>query len=144
MDKEFNNLKIKENIAYLEIDLRIFPLNIIYSTSYVFLDKVYIQLLSNKNNFISIRLKLKKNSTETIKEMSDNFFNELIVFADYNNNMKESRKLREIILQKVLLTNDPESFIQEDNQILDKEFEEFLEELDKEEKKIGIKTNNNL
>ena len=145
MVDKFNNIKQEGNEAYLEIDLKVYPLKIIYSTSYVFLDRVYIQLLSKDNNVVRIRLKKKDYCNEDILTVADDFLNELIVFADYEKNQEETLGIREKILQRVLLTNDPDSFIDaiesdkiNSSKLLDKEFEDFLDELDREEKKMTL------
>jgi His-Xaa-Ser system protein HxsD len=127
---EYNNIEIKNNVAFVFVDLKTYPLKVVYSASYVFLDSAYIQL-SKSNEGVIVRIKVKKNNKD-LEKLANDFLNELIVYADYDKNQEETLRYRETILQRVLLTNEPESF-KEDDELLDKEFEEFLKELDEEE-----------
>jgi His-Xaa-Ser system protein HxsD len=91
----------------------IYPLQVIYSAAYSFLDKAYIVFDGDPKNEITVRISSKegKNSEKLAKE----FGNELINYGDYHNRSKETKKIREIILQRSLLTNDPEAFLEDDS-----------------------------
>lgn len=128
---EYDNIEIKDNVAYISLDSSIYSLKVIYSTSYVFLDMAYLQLNKKDDNVI-VRLKLK-DKNKRLEDVCNQFLNELLLYADYDKNQEESLKIRERILQRSLLTNDPDSFDSGEDELLDKEFEEFLKELDEEE-----------
>ncbi len=127
---EYNNIEIKNNVAFVSVNLETYPLKVVYSASYVFLDRAYLQLSKSESGVI-VRIKAKNNKDD-LEILSNEFLNELVLYADYDKNQEETLKFRETILQRVLLTNEPESF-SEDDELLDKEFEDFLKELDKEE-----------
>jgi His-Xaa-Ser system protein HxsD len=115
MSKLDNNKDINE--SKIKIKTSIYPLEVIYSAAYSFLDKAYILIDGDpeKELIITISSKGKEDSEILSKE----FGNELINFADYNVRAKETKKLRETIIQRSLLTNDPESFIEEDSDELE-------------------------
>lgn len=129
---EFDNIKVKNDVAYLSIDLEVYNLKAVCSTCYVFLDKAYMQFQKD-NDVLVIKISPKKNSTEEeLMNLSREFLNELIVFMDYEINHEESLRIKEAILQRVLLTNDPESFEENEDEILEKDFEDFLKDLEEE------------
>ena len=120
MDK---NIKIQQDKATLSINPKLYDLEVVYSTSYVFLDRAYIVLDGDPEKEIIVKVKPKKD--ENIKELSYDFFNELINYSDYKKRSESTRKIRELILQRALATNDP-NLIEED------EFDRLLKELDDE------------
>lgn len=96
---------VKEDSAILRVNPKSYPLEAIYSASYVFLDKAYILLDGDPKKEIIVTLKAK--GKEDLKKLGGEFFNELINYADYQRRAKETKKIREILLQRALITNDP-------------------------------------
>jgi len=125
-------LKIEGNSVILSINPKLYPLETIYSASYVFLDRAYVFLDGDPKKEILIILKPKEKIN--LEELGGEFFNELINYADYNARSKETKKIREIILQKALITNDPISQDSDEFDDLIKELEdddEFSDDADK-------------
>jgi len=122
------NLKIdkKENKVLISINPSIYPLDVIYSASYVFLDKNYVFLDGDIKKRILVELKPKEKYD--LKKLGGEFNNELLKYADYKKRSEQTKQVREMIIQRALFTNDP-SIINEVNQeekidLDDKEFED--------------------
>ncbi|MGM5483869.1 MAG: hypothetical protein ACQER9_03050 [Nanobdellota archaeon] len=115
-----NNLEIKEGWCIIKLNPDIYPLDIIYSASYVFLDRAFIVLDGDPYKEILVKIQAKKENTE---ELSKEFFNELINYGDYKNNAEKTKNIREMIIQRSLLTNDNQD-VDYDNIINDIEMKE--------------------
>jgi len=87
----------------ITINPKIYPLEAVYAASYVFLDRAFIRLDGDPKKEIKVTLEPKKDKPGLDKE----FLNELINYSDYSIRAKQTRGLREALMQKALLTNDP-------------------------------------
>lgn len=123
-----NNMKIENDSVILNINAKLYALETIYSASYVFLDRAYVLLEGDAEKEIQIILKpkLKPNENEDLEKLGGEFFNELINYSDYKARAKETKNIREMLLQRAMIANDP-SIIQNYD---DNEFKKILEELD--------------
>ncbi len=121
-----NNFDIREDCVILSINPKLYPLETIYSAAYVFLDKAYILLDGDPKKRIFIELKPK--GKENLEKLGREFNNELINYADYRERARQTKKIRETLLQRALITNDP-SLLEDIN--LDKEMKEL--EIDDED-----------
>ena len=117
-----NKIKIKNGSAVLSVNPRVYPLEAVYSAAYVFLDKAYMLLDGDPKKEILVELKPK--SKEDLKKLGLEFFNELINYADYQKRAKQTKEIRETILQRALITNDP-SMVQDNEK-----FDGILKELE--------------
>ena len=122
-----NHIKIKNETAVLKINPKVYPIETVYSAAYVFLDKAYVILDGDPKKEIIVKLRLKEKGD--LKKLGNEFFNELINYADYQKRSKDTKQLREMIMQRAIITNDPSVVEQED----DKEFEKLLKELDEDD-----------
>ena len=118
-------LEIRDGSAIISVNPMIYPLTIIYSAAYVFLDRAYILLDGNPKKEIVVKLKPK--GGDDPEKLANEFFNELINYADYSRRAGQTKKIRETILQRALITNDP-SIID-----ADEEFEDILDESEEDE-----------
>lgn len=128
MGEEKALIQIKDNSAIVRVNPSLYPLEVVYSASYVFLDCAYILLDGNPDEEILVTLKPK--GEKNPEELANEFFNELINYADYNRRANQTKKLREMILQRALITNDPSviSYDEDSEDILDEseEDEDYL------------------
>jgi len=119
------NLKVNENSVVIKINPKLYPLETVYSAAYVFLDKAYVLLDGDPKKEILVELKPKQK--QDLKTLGGEFFNELINYADYQKRAEHTKKTRETILQRALITNDP-SILQ--NNIANDEFDNLPEDLE--------------
>ena len=110
MDK--NNI----NTIKTELDTRVYPLEAIYGASYVFIDRVYVFLDSEKINKVTVFLKSKKNiSKKQLENLKGEFLNELLNYTLRMNLAKTNKKIREYVVEQALFaaTNIMEDNLQE-------------------------------
>ncbi len=117
-----SNLDIKDDLVILSINPKVYPLDVIYSAAYVFLDRAYILLDGDPEKEILVELKPK--NEEDLEKLGRDFNNELVSYADYKKRSENTKKIREILLQRALITNDP-SIIEDSNV---EEDEDYLED----------------
>ena len=116
-----DNIKIDGNEVVLKINPKLYSLETIYSAAYVFLDRVYVILDGDSEKEVLVKLKPKKEVN--LKEIAGEFFNELINYADYQKRAEKTKKIREVLLQRAIITNDP-SIVKDD------EIDKMLEDED--------------
>jgi His-Xaa-Ser system protein HxsD len=109
IDKESNSVVISVNP-------KIFPLEVIYSASYVFLDKAYVMMDGNPQENIAVQLKAK-NSGEDLQSLALEFNNELVSYSVYVVQAARTSEIRKAIVQRALAT------IEESDIKLEEEFE---------------------
>ena len=118
------NIEIEDGRVLLRVNPKVYSLEVIYSTAYVFLDKAYIILDGDPKTEVLVRLKPKK--PEDLEILGEAFFNELINYADYQKRAERTKKIREVLLQRAIITNDPSI-------VLDDKTDELLEDGGEEE-----------
>lgn len=119
------DIKIENGSIVLNVNPKLYALETVYSAAYVFLDRAYVLLDGDPEKKILVKLKPKKK--EDLKKLGGEFLNELINYSDYQKRAEQTKKIRETLLQRALLTNDP-SVVQEDE-----EFDDIMEELEDDE-----------
>ncbi|MBU4204937.1 hypothetical protein KKH26_02035 [Patescibacteria group bacterium] len=98
-------LKINEdeNCVFISINPKIYPLDVIYTVSYVFLEKAYLILDGEPDKEIIVKLIAKiKVDKEQLRQLGNDFFNELINYGFYKNQSEKNNVIRQILLQKAL------------------------------------------
>ena len=95
----------KEGFVALFLNPKVYPLDVIYSAAYVFLDRAYILLCGDPKKRVVVDLKPKNNYD--LKKLGREFNNELLNYAFYKKQSEKTKNIRESIIQRALLTNDP-------------------------------------
>jgi len=114
----------KENACIIKLNPKIYPLDVIYSAAYVFIDKAYIILEEDHNKNIEVFLKPKAQTD--LNELGGEFYNELLNYAQYKTQAKKNKVIRQTIIQRALITNDP-NIIEEDD-LFDEDIDEYLDD----------------
>ncbi|MCK5083974.1 MAG: hypothetical protein KAR31_13785 [Candidatus Omnitrophica bacterium] len=120
-------IKITDDYAELRINSKIYSKEIIFAVGYVFLDKAYILLDSDKGDIIVYLYPQKKSAN--LKTLSLEFCNELINYGHYFSRSENNAEAVKTILQRALFSAAP-SLIQEAEE---KEIEDLIKELEEEE-----------
>ncbi len=93
-----------KNKIVISVDPNLYPLKSIYGAAYVFLDRAYIFLDGEVKKEIYVHLKGKKRLTDKeIKNLADEFLNELLNYSLRYQISKDNRKIREYILGAALI-----------------------------------------
>ena len=108
---KLGNIEIneKEGYAYFLVNPKIYPLDVIYSAAYVMIDRAFIILDGDPEKKIKVEIR-KKEAHHDINELTRSFNEELLNYAAYSVQSKKNKVIRETLLQRILLTNNPEYF----------------------------------
>ena len=104
------NLEInkKEGCVLISVNPKIYPVDVVLSSAYIFTDSCYVLVDGDPNEEIIVELR-PKDKKESIEKIGRNFNNELINYANYAVQAIKNERLREAILNRVLLTNSVEN-----------------------------------
>lgn len=117
------NLEINKKECYVSISVnpKIYPLDIVLSSAYLFTDSCYVLVDGDPNEELLVELR-PKDKKDDVEIIGRNFNNELINYANYAVQAIKNQKLREAILNRVLLTNiEEQEIIEKSNAYLEKE-----------------------
>ncbi len=95
-----------ENMVMVSVNPKIYPLDVIYSAAYVFLDRAYVMIDGDPQEEVIIELR-PKDAKEDIEKLGGEFNNELLNYAAYKAQAEKNSAIRNMIVQRALLTNDP-------------------------------------
>lgn len=106
------NMEINEKEGYVlfSINPKIYPLELVYSASYIMIDKAYLILDGDPKKKILVEIRAKDKNHD-LKQLAMEFNDELLNYAVYKTISEKNKTIRETILQRVLLTNDPNYFM---------------------------------
>lgn len=104
--KGIYNLEInkEDRFVLVSINPKIYPLNVIYSAAYMFIDRAYVMIDGDPESKVIVELRPKK-SLEDLNKLGGDFNNELLHYAVYETQSKESSMIRAVLMKRVLLTN---------------------------------------
>lgn len=100
-----DNIEIDKEGNYLLVSVnpKIYGLDIVYYATYVLMDRAYAILGGDPEREILVELRPKDNSD--LEALGREFNNELLNYAVYMKQSAKNQRLREAILQRVLMTN---------------------------------------
>ncbi|MFW5991384.1 MAG: hypothetical protein ACOCQX_04085 [Candidatus Nanoarchaeia archaeon] len=114
----------KEQILYL--NPKLYPLDVVYSAAYLFLDKAFISLDGDPERNIQVRIAPREEIN--LNDVVGAFKNELINYGEYKINFQRNKDIRNLIVQKALVTNDPTLETKSLSQDVPKDPEDMSEE----------------
>ncbi len=96
----------KENQITLSINPKIYPLEVIYSAAYMFLDKAYVMIDGDPETEIIISMKAKENmNKDDLEKIGLKFHNELVNYSVYVVQAARNTEIRKTIVERALGTN---------------------------------------
>lgn len=100
--KNVKSKVISDGIRF-EVTGKIYPLEAVYQTAYLFIDKYYVYLDKTKNGNVAIELRLKEPSeNDDLEKCGGEFYNELLNQLVRRQVAKQNEKLRELIVARAL------------------------------------------
>ncbi len=97
--------KIEKNQLIISLNPKIYPLEAVYGASYVFIDRAYLFLDGDPKKEIKIYIKGKKKMTpKELKDLAGEFNNELLNYTLRENVAKNTKKIREYIVERALFS----------------------------------------
>lgn len=95
----------KEGYVWVSINPKIYPLAVVYSAAYAFIDDCYV--LIDGDPIEEIIVELRPKNKKDLKTLGMEFNTELVNYANYTANSIRNAEIKEAILKRVLLTNNP-------------------------------------
>jgi len=120
-------IKTTEEYVELRVDSKIYSKETIFAAGYVYLDKAYILLDSDKEDYIVYIY--PQGSTKDLKKLGLEFCNELANYVHYFSRAKDNAEVVKLIMQRALFSAAP-SLVQEAEE---KEIEDLIKELEEED-----------
>lgn len=104
MSKELhtNSEKSDKEQIIIHINPKIYPLDVIYSAAYVFLDNFYIIIDGDPEKEVMVKIFPKNGSNP--KDIEKKFNNELVNYAFYKKQVEKNADIRKAIIQRALVT----------------------------------------
>lgn len=93
----------KEGVVTISVQPKIYPLDVVLSSAYIFTDDNYILVDGDPQEELLVEIRPKKQVD--LETLGRKFNNELINYATYAVSTIKNEKLREAIIKRVLLTN---------------------------------------
>lgn len=116
-----NMPKNKDYKTVMQVDTKVYPLDAIYATSCVFIDKAYIFLNNYKEKQLKIEFRPKEGTSEQVlEEIKREFGNELLNYLHRIGVAKNNKKVREQIVQRALYSSIGDSLLGDDEKSEDK------------------------
>jgi len=125
-----DDIKVENEYAIINVNPNIYSLNVVRSAAYVFMDRAYVIIDGDPKSQIVVKLKPK--NKEDVRKLGLDFYNELLSYAHYSDRVKDNIEIIKMILQRALFSAD-KTLVDE---IEEREVEEILKELDKEDQEI--------
>jgi len=105
---------MKANAVMISINPKIYPLEVIYSAAYMFLDRAYAVIDGDPETEIIVQLKAK--AKEDLEKMALEFHNELVNYAVYVVQAARTSEIRNAIVKKALAVAGDAEAADEDEQ----------------------------
>lgn len=125
----------------IDVNTEIYPLDVVYSVAYIFLDKYYIFLDGDPKKSIKVRLTAKDDKAD-IEEATAEFNNYLVTYSFYKKQSEKNSAIRQLMLQAALFPVEQSAQSIEQNKMEDEigkiELPEELKDADYLEDPEGI------
>ena len=102
------NIEIKDDYAELKVNADIYSKETVYAVGYVFLDKAYILLDSDKD-YIVVYLYAKDGESD-LENLALEFCNELMNYAHYFSRAENNAEAVKALMQRALFSAAPEYY----------------------------------
>jgi len=100
-----SNLEIRrgKNDVIISVNPKIYPMSVIFSAAYIFIDKAYVIVDGDPSEEILVQLKAKGKKT-SLEELGRQFNNELINYSFYAAQTARSMPIRTAMVQRAFFT----------------------------------------
>jgi His-Xaa-Ser system protein HxsD len=98
------NIDPKKREATILVDTKLYPLEVIYSAAYVFLDKAHFLFGGDPKKEVIVSIKPKEKGLD-LRRLCLDFSNELINYSVYVIQAAKKQAIREAIIRRALATN---------------------------------------
>jgi His-Xaa-Ser system protein HxsD len=99
---------VKGGELVLRLNPKVYPLERVYATLYVFLDRFYFILDGDKDKEIVVYAKPKR-SQENLEAFAHDFFEEMLSITNYFNQFERNKDVIGMLLQRALFSAVPKA-----------------------------------
>jgi His-Xaa-Ser system protein HxsD len=103
-----SGFEVSDGEIVLRLNTKVYPIERIYATLYIFLDKFYFILDGDRETEVVVYAKPKK-STEDLEQFSRAFFEELLSITNYFNQFEKNKEIIGMVVQRALFSVVPDS-----------------------------------
>lgn len=105
MSSPIDNIEVNPdgNFVLVSVNPKIYPLEIVYSAAYTFIDRAYITLDGNVSDEILVELRPK--ASQDLETLGREFNNELVNYAASAVQSLRNQEVRDAIVRRAFLTN---------------------------------------
>ena len=113
--RSIDNLEIdkQKGIVVISVNPKIYPLDVIFSAAYIFLDKAYVLIDGDPEEEIIVKMKAKDKSLN-LEELGREFNNELINYSFYVVQSGRTMWIRNAMIQRAFFSHVGE--VEEENE----------------------------
>ena len=122
-----SGFEINSGELILRINPKIYPLERVYATAYIFLDRFYFILDGDKETEIMVIAK-PKDKKENLEEFARRFFEELLSVTNYFNQFEKNKDIISMVLQRALFSIVPKPLTMEEEMEIEKLEQEIEQE----------------
>jgi His-Xaa-Ser system protein HxsD len=98
-----SNVEFDGDIALISVNPRIYPLDVVYYAAYSLLDRAYVLLDGDPKEEIIAEIKPKRE--QSIEQLATQFNEELLNYSVYKSQIEKNNAIRQVFIQRALLTN---------------------------------------
>ena len=122
-----SGFEINSGELILRINPKIYHLERVYATAYIFLDRFYFILDGDKETEIMVIAK-PKDKKENLEEFARRFFEELLSVTNYFNQFEKNKDIISMVLQRALFSIVPKPLTMEEEMEIEKLEQEIEQE----------------
>ena len=113
-----SGFEVKNNELILRINPKVYSIERVYATAYIFLDRFYFIFDGDKDKEIIIRIKPKGQKTD-LEAFANQFFEEMVSISNYFSQFERNREIINIVLQRALFSVAPKPLTPEEKEALE-------------------------
>jgi His-Xaa-Ser system protein HxsD len=117
MQQPKSKINLKDSQIIFSLNTKNYPKEVIYSTAFVFLDRVYVYLDGDPEKEINVSLKGKEDMNESqLEAMRGEFLNELLNYLLRVEVAQSNQKIREYVVASSLVASMPSELLNQSSQ----------------------------
>ncbi|HII64068.1 TPA: hypothetical protein HA295_04765 [Candidatus Woesearchaeota archaeon] len=108
-----SGFEVKDGKLRIRINPQVYPLERVYATAYVFLDRFYFILDGDRDKEIILEI-VPKDKAQDLEKFAYEFFEEMLSITNYFNQFDRNKEVIGLVLQRALFSVVPEQQKPED------------------------------
>ena len=118
--------EVKDGKLEIKVNPKVYNLEMLYSTAYVFLDDYFFMMDGDDNEIV---LTVKPRKGQDLEKFADIFMNELVSITNYFNQLEKNKDVINAVLQRALFSASPKLVEDAEEQEINKLLEEVEQDV---------------